>query len=158
MVVAEQVNSSLQDALTSLRNGGFVLLHDASSRENEVDMVVAAEFASPEHVKVMRSEAGGLLCVALSNETGRRLGLVRMHEIFEAAARRYPILRNLDEEETPYGGKPAFSITINHKRTFTGVTDHDRSLTIIELAKLSKRALEADQDSSGEFAKRSRRR
>jgi len=129
-----------------------VLLHDAASRENEIDMIVAAEFMSPEHVKMMRTEAGGLLCVALSNEIGKKLGLVRMHDIFLSAARQYPILRSLNEEEAPYGGRPAFSITINHRRTFTGVTDLDRSLTICELAHLAK-AIQNGQDSSREFAK-----
>jgi len=130
-----------------------VLLHDATSRENEIDMVVAAEFATPEHVRMMRTEAGGLLCVALSNEIGKKLGLVRMHDIFLSAARQYPILRSLNEEETPYGGRPAFSITVNHRRTFTGVTDLDRTLTICELAHLAKRVIGNGQDSTREFAK-----
>jgi len=153
MVVTERVDSRLEDALSSLRSGGFVLLHDDTSRENEIDMVVAAEFASPEHVRMMRTEAGGLLCVALSNEIGKKFGLVRMHDIFLSAARQYPILRFLNEEETPYGGKSAFSITVNHRRTFTGVTDLDRSLTIFELAHLAKKAIENGQDSTREFAK-----
>ncbi len=130
-----------------------MLLHDATSRENEIDMVVAAEFTSPEHVRMMRTEAGGLLCVALSNEVGKKFCLVRMHDIFLSAARQYPILRSLNEEETPYGGRPAFSITVNHRHTFTGVTDLDRSLTISELAHLAKKAIENGQDSTGEFAK-----
>lgn len=152
MAVAEQHASGLEDALASLRSGGFVLLHDASSRENEVDMVAAAEFVSPEHVKVMRSQAGGLLCVALSSVLGDKFGLVRMHELFLAAARRYPMLRFLDEDETPYGGRPAFSITVNHRSTFTGVTDIDRARTVLELANLSKKALASYGDSAKEFA------
>jgi 3,4-dihydroxy 2-butanone 4-phosphate synthase len=151
LVVTQQLDG-LQDALASLRSGGFILLHDATSRENEVDMVAAAEFVSAEHVKVMRTEAGGLVCVALTNEVRRSLGLVRMHEIFQSAARQYPILRELDEEEAPYGGKPAFSVTVNHRRTFTGITDSDRALTICELAKLSKKALQNGDDSTQEFA------
>ncbi|HYV99915.1 MAG TPA: 3,4-dihydroxy-2-butanone-4-phosphate synthase [Candidatus Acidoferrum sp.] len=153
MVVTERVDSNLADALESLRNGGFVLLHDATSRENEIDMVVAAEFASPERVRMMRTEAGGLLCVALSNEIGKKLGLVMMHDIFLSAARQYPILRSLNEDETPYGGKAAFSITVNHRRTFTGVTDLDRSLTICELAHLAKKTIDNGRDSTREFAK-----
>ena len=152
MVVTEQLDSA-QDALASLRSGGFVLLHDATSRENEVDMVAAADLVLPEHLKAMRTQAGGLVCLALSNKVGRRFGLVRMHEIFQSASRQYPILRELDEEEAPYGDKPAFSITVNHKRTFTGITDLDRALTIAELAKLSRKALrEGDDFDSGEFA------
>jgi len=153
MVVTARFGSGLGDALSSLRSGGFVLLHDATSRENETDMVVAAEFVSPEHVRIMRTEAGGLVCVALGSEVGRKFGLVRMHDIFLSAARQYPVLRFLNEEEAPYGGKPAFSITVNHRRTFTGVTDIDRSLTISELARLAKKTIENGRDWEKEFAK-----
>lgn len=153
MVVTQQLSSTLEDAVNSLNKGQFVLLHDASSRENEVDMIIAAEFATPENVRTMRSEAGGLLCVALDNEIGKRWGLARMHDIFLSAARQYPILRDLDEEEAPYGGKPAFSITVNHRNTFTGITDFDRSFTIHELASLAKKSLENGPASAREFAK-----
>ena len=150
--MTEQLTSTLEDAVKSLNKGQFVLLHDASSREDEVDMVIAAEFATPEHVRMMRSEAGGLLCVALDNEIGKRWGLAKMHDIFRYASHQYPILRDLDEEEAPYGGKPAFSITVNHRHTFTGVTDFDRSLTIHELARLAKKSIHSP-DSAGEFAR-----
>ena len=52
---------SLESALESLKHGEFVLLFDSAGRENEVDMVVAAEFVTPEHVARMRQHAGGLL-------------------------------------------------------------------------------------------------
>jgi len=153
MVVTERLANSLEDALVSLRGGGFVLLHDATSRENEIDMVLAAEFASPEHVRTMRTEAGGLVCVALSNEIARKLGLVMMHDIFHSAAHQYPILRSLNEDEAPYGGRAAFSITVNHRSTYTGITDLDRSLTICELARLAKKVIENGHDTTGEFVR-----
>lgn len=143
----------LEPALSSLREGRFILLHDSTAREDEVDIVAAAERITPKHVKTMRSEAGGLLCVAISGMIGEKLGLTHMHEIFESASNRYPILGRLDELDTPYGDKPAFSITVNHRRTFTGVTDLDRSLTITELAKLGRKALKDDGDCQDEFVR-----
>ncbi|MDG6995027.1 MAG: 3,4-dihydroxy-2-butanone-4-phosphate synthase [Nitrososphaerota archaeon] len=134
----------VNNALQALKSGKFILLHDSISRENEVDMVVAGEFVSPEHIKIMRKDAGGLLCLALDRQVTEDLGLAYMHDILRAAGNNYPILRSLEEESTPYGGKPAFSITLNHRKAFTGVTDHERALTIAELAHLVERGLAGD--------------
>ena len=142
----------VNNAVKALRSGKFILLHDSISRENEVDMVVAGEHVSPECVKVMRRDAGGLLCLALDRQVAEDLGLAFMHDIFRAAGNKYPILESLDEESTPYGGKPAFSITLNHRKTFTGVTDHDRALTIAELAHLVKRGLSGNNNLRQRFA------
>lgn len=147
-----EVSNELDYALKELRQGRFVLLHDSVARENEVDMVVAAELISPEHVGVMRTNAGGLLCLALGCDVGERLGIVAMRDILLFAAHQYPVLKSLDEENAPYGGKSAFSITINHRRTFTGITDRDRALTIVELAKLSKIAVNGGEDCQQIFA------
>ena len=91
--------------------------------------------------------------MAMSNEVGRKLGLVLMHDIFHSAAQQYPILGSLNEDETPYGGRAAFSITVNHRRTYTGITDLDRSLTICELARLAKKVIRNGQGTSRDFAK-----
>jgi len=138
-------------ALRELRQGRIVLVYDSLARENEVDMVVAAELISPEHVGTMRSGAGGLLCVALGYDVCERFGIVAMRDILLFASHRYPVLKLLDEEEAPYGGKSAFSITVNHRQTFTGVTDRDRAFTISELAKLARLTLN-DEGSPELFA------
>jgi 3,4-dihydroxy 2-butanone 4-phosphate synthase len=134
----ETLGGELAAGLQALREGAFVLLHDSVGREDEVDMVTAGELVSPEHIRAMRNDAGGLVCLALGYDVGEKLGIVSMHDILLVAARRYPILRLLHEETAPYGGKSAFSITVNHRDTFTGVTDRDRSLTIREMSKLCK--------------------
>ena len=58
---------TLESSLDSLKHGEFVLLFDSAGRENEIDVVVAAEFVTPEHVARMRQHAGGLLCVAINH-------------------------------------------------------------------------------------------
>ena len=73
---------SLGSSIESLKRGEFVLLHDSAGRENEIDMVVAAEFITPEHVARMRQHAGGLLCLAIDNSFAKTLGLKYIHDIF----------------------------------------------------------------------------
>lgn len=123
----------LEGAIESLRRGEFILLHDSAGRENEVDMVVAAEFAGPEHVARMRQHAGGLLCLAIDSYFGKSLGVRYMHEIL---AETDSVSEEMIMGLAPYGDSSTFSITINHHQTYTGITDRDRSLTIRELADL----------------------
>lgn len=129
---------SFEEAISSLRKGGFILLHDANKRENEVDMVAAAEFVTPEHISKMRKDAGGLICLSIDHSFAKTLGLNYMHDILSNA-------QNIDNQSkkmimgtAPYGDKPSFSISINHTQTYTGITDRDRALTISEMAHLYK--------------------
>ena len=124
---------SLEAGLESLKRGEFVLLFDSAGRENEIDMVVAAEFVTPEHVSRMRQNAGGLLCIAIDNNFANSLGLRYMHEILaESPITNKEMIMGL----APYGDHPTFSIYVNHYQTYTGITDNDRSLTIREIANL----------------------
>ena len=127
---------TVAEAITSLREGEFVLLHDSSGRENEIDMVVAGEFITPEHVARMRQHAGGLLCVAISNTLGEKLGLRYMHDILSNSNSFDSNSKEMIMGLAPYGDHPTFSISINHYQTYTGVTDRDRALTIREMTNL----------------------
>ncbi len=123
---------TLESGLQSLKRGEFALLFDSAGRENEIDMVVAAEFVTPEHVARMRQHAGGLLCIAIENDFGNSLGLRYMHDILAESSIDKEMIMGL----APYGDKPTFSISVNHYQTYTGITDKDRSLTIQEMAKI----------------------
>jgi len=125
---------SLESGLESLKRGEFVLLFDSAGRENEIDMVVAAEYVTPEHVARMRQNAGGLLCIAIDNDFANSLGLRYMHDILGESSTDKEMIMGL----APYGDRPTFSISINHYQTYTGITDKDRSLTIREMAKIFK--------------------
>lgn len=129
---------SLEEAISSLREGKFVLLHDADRRENEVDMVVAAEFVTPEHITKMRKDAGGLICLSLDHSFAKTLGLNYMHDILSNAQNIDNQAKKMIIGTAPYGDKPSFSISINHIQTYTGITDRDRALTINEMASLYK--------------------
>ena len=123
---------TLESGLQSLKRGEFALLFDSAGRENEIDMVVAAEFVTPEHVARMRQHAGGLLCIAIDNDFGNSLGLRYMHDILAESLTDKERIMGL----APYGDRPTFSISVNHYQTYTGITDKDRSLTIQEMAKI----------------------
>lgn len=129
---------SLEDAIVAFSAGKFLLVHDGKGRENEVDMVIAAEFVTPEHVGIMRRHAGGLICTAITSEVALKLGLMYMHDILEHMSTTAPMLSKISSSKAPYGDRPAFSISVNHRDTYTGITDYDRALTINKIADVCK--------------------
>lgn len=124
----------VRESVDSLRRGEFILLHDSQGREDEVDMVVAAQFVTPEHVARMRQHAGGLVCAAAEKQFADRLGIGYMHQLLGSALP--PAMQPMVSGLAPYGDHPTFSLSVNHYRTYTGVTDKDRACTIRELASL----------------------
>jgi len=112
------------------------MVYDSDGRESEVDMMVAAEFITPEHVARMRQHAGGLICLAISNDLAKKLELKYMHNILTNSNDLDSDSKNMIMGRAPYGDHPTFSISVNHKHTYTGITDSDRALTIKEMASL----------------------
>jgi len=124
---------SVADAVAAFARGEPVLIHDAADREGETDLVYPAGAVTPEAVARMRNDAGGLVCVALSDQVAEALDLPFMQEVLD-----HPTAADHD---LAYDERSSFSLTVNHRDTFTGITDDDRSLTIRELA-----AVAADPD------------
>ncbi len=129
--------NALQSAISSLRKGKFVVIYDAKGRENEADMVCLAEKITPAMVRAMRKDAGGLICVSMPPEAGKRLHLQFAVDML-ARAKGHP-LSAMGAKRMKYGDVPAFTLSINHLSTFTGITDRNRAKTIKEFAKLVKR-------------------
>ena len=121
------------DAVEAFARGEPVLIHDAADREGETDIVYPAGAVTPEAVARLRNDAGGLVCVALSDAVAETLELPFMQEVLD-----HPTAA---DHELAYDDRSSFSLTVNHRETFTGITDADRSLTIRELA-----AIAADPD------------
>ncbi|KKC34063.1 bifunctional 3,4-dihydroxy-2-butanone-4-phosphate synthase/GTP cyclohydrolase II [Devosia psychrophila] len=122
--------SALSQALDRLRLGGMVILVDDEDRENEGDLVVAAEFATPEAVNFMATHGRGLICLALTGQQVDRLQLPAMTT--SNRARR----------------STAFTVSIEAREGITtGISAHDRSRTI--LAATNPRAEAADVVSPG---------
>jgi len=104
----------IQDAIEDIRAGKMVILADDEDRENEGDLVMAAEFATPEAVNFMAKHGRGLICLTLLGEAVERLGLPMM------------TLRN----ESPF--QTAFTVSIEAREgVTTGISAADRAHTII---------------------------
>lgn len=128
-------HAPLAAALAALRAGQPVLLYDADGREEETDIVVASQFATPESIRFLREVGGGLVCTAVAPEHHRKLGLPFLADLVRAGADRHPVLRHMHADDIRYDpSKSSFGLTINHRSTYTGIPDGDRSLTIRELA------------------------
>ncbi len=140
MMASAAVSKSLQE----LRDGRIVLVYDADGREEETDMVIASEKVTPAAIRLLRKDGGGLVCTTADVSIQRALGLPFMTELFLGMAERYPVMEALIPNDIPYDVKSAFGITINHRKTFTGITDNDRALTIKEFAGLAKRSLTSE--------------
>lgn len=130
------MNNEFDSLLAALREGRPVVLLDDLKREGEADLVLHAQFATPANVRLMRKEAGGLICLATAEETAESLGLGFC--VDELRQSKNAVLSSLAIDKTPYGDSPAFSVWINHRKTYTGITDNDRSKTIIEFEKMVK--------------------
>ena len=102
---------TIEQALKDLRDGKVILCTDDESRENEGDLICAAEFATTENVNLMASEAKGLICMPMGSEYIQKLGLSPM------------VAHNTDNHET------AFTESIDHVDTTTGISAEERGYT-----------------------------
>lgn len=134
----------LERGIGALRRGEFVLVYDGDGREAETDLMIASEFVTPAAVRTLRKEAGGLVCMTLSGPVRARLGLPFMADVLRRAGSAYPILSRVSTEDMRYDRHSAFSISVNHRGTFTGVTDEDRAMTIARLAEIAKEVLKRE--------------
>jgi 3,4-dihydroxy 2-butanone 4-phosphate synthase len=116
---------AVEGAVSALRAGEPVLVHDAADREGETDLVYPAAGVEPADVARLRNDAGGLVCVALADEVARAWQLP-----FAEAAIDHPAA---DDHDLGYDDRSSFSLTVNHRDTYTGITDEDRALTIARL-------------------------
>ncbi len=152
------VQSRVADAVKALSAGQIVLLYDADGREEETDMVVLGRHCAPEVLRTLRTDAGGLVCTAIAPEHHQRLDLPFLSDLIQGASAKHPGLLGLLPDDIAYdGSKPAFGLTINHRETYTGITDRDRSLTITALADFLATSQDLEvAEARAEFGKRFR--
>lgn len=103
--------NTIEEALEDLKSGKMIMVTDDEDRENEGDLICAAEFATPEVLNFMASKAKGLICIPMSKKIAKHLELDQM------------VSDNTDNHET------AFTVSIDHISTSTGISAFDRSLT-----------------------------
>ena len=105
--------NTVEEALEELRNGKIILVTDDPDRENEGDFICAAEFATTENINFMACYGKGLICMPMSEEYVRKLRIPQM------------VQQNTDNHET------AFTISIDHVATTTGISAAERSITAL---------------------------
>ncbi len=131
-------------AIESLRNGKMILLFDSDEREGETDMVIPALCVTPSDIARMRRDGGGLICVSIHSDSAQKLGLPFMSDILRSVSLNgHGSLRTLVEKkgDIPYDSRSSFSLWVNHRNTFTGITDNDRALTINKIGEVVKQVL-----------------
>jgi 3,4-dihydroxy 2-butanone 4-phosphate synthase/GTP cyclohydrolase II len=105
--------ATVEAALEDIREGKFVVVVDAADRENEGDLTIAAQFATPDAINFMATHGRGLVCLCLTEERCEELDLRQM----------------TDRNETPFG--TAFTISIEAREgVTTGISAPDRARTI----------------------------
>jgi len=109
----EENIARVEKALEELRRGRMVILVDDADRENEGDLVLAAQFVTPEAVNFMAKHARGLICLSLTEQQVKQLGLTMM----------------VNENQSTYS--TAFTVSIEAREgVTTGISAHDRAVTV----------------------------
>lgn len=108
---------TIKEALEDLRRGKIILVTDDEDRENEGDFICAAQFATTENINFMATHGKGLICMPMSEEYVEKLKLPQMVE------------NNTDNHET------AFTVSIDHITTTTGISAVERSITALACVK-----------------------
>ncbi|MBQ9492520.1 MAG: bifunctional 3,4-dihydroxy-2-butanone-4-phosphate synthase/GTP cyclohydrolase II [Oscillibacter sp.] len=106
--------NTIEEALDALRAGKLILVSDDQDRENEGDLICAAQFATLENVNFMAVHAKGLICMPMSEEYVRKLQFPQM------------VSHNTDNHET------AFTVSVDHISTTTGISAAERSVTAMK--------------------------
>lgn len=109
--------NTIEEAVEALRNGEIILVTDDENRENEGDMICAAEFATTENVNFMATHAKGLICMPMDESLCRKLNLPQM------------VAENTDNHST------AFTVSIDGADTTTGISAVERSMTAMACVK-----------------------
>jgi 3,4-dihydroxy 2-butanone 4-phosphate synthase len=113
-------------AIRSFRRGEPVLIRDFDDREAETDLVYPAARVTASDVARMRNDAGGLVCVALSDTVSKAYDLPFLADAMDHSSAA--------TEDIEYDNHSSFSLTVNHRETRTGITDLERAKTIRTLA------------------------
>lgn len=113
--MSEYKFNTIEEILDDIRNGKNIVLIDAEDRENEGDVICAAQYATLENINFMASHAKGLICMPMSREYTEKLQLPQM------------VAHNTDNHCT------AFTVSIDHVDTTTGISALERSVTAMKV-------------------------
>jgi 3,4-dihydroxy 2-butanone 4-phosphate synthase/GTP cyclohydrolase II len=105
----------IEDAIEDIKQGKMIIVVDDENRENEGDLVMAAEKVTGEHINFMIKYGRGLVCVPMTEKRLNELGIYQMVE------------NNTDHKET------AFTVSVDYKECTTGISAFERALTVKKL-------------------------
>ncbi|MEL4026208.1 3,4-dihydroxy-2-butanone-4-phosphate synthase [Lysinibacillus endophyticus] len=107
--------NTIEEALEDLKVGKNIIVVDDENRENEGDLVILAEFATPENINFMATYGRGLICTPITRQLAEKLQFNAMVE------------NNTDNHQT------AFTVSVDHIETTTGISAYERSFTILQI-------------------------
>jgi len=116
----------IEKALQALKNGEMVLLYDFDNRERETDLAMRSDMITYRDICRMRHDGGGLICTAIPYASAKRLGLPFARDVLKNCA----MVEKIGDIPYDPSNNSSFSLWVNHRDTFTGITDKDRSLTV----------------------------
>jgi 3,4-dihydroxy 2-butanone 4-phosphate synthase len=138
----------IKNAIEALKNGEFILLYDFDDREGETDFAIRSDAVTSRHILQMRKDGGGLICTAVHPKSAQIMSLPFASDVLKG-------IEIVEKEgDIPYDRKnhSSFSLWVNHRDTFTGITDNDRALTITKMADQVRKSLNGGGDNfPGEF-------
>ncbi|MFH0967728.1 MAG: 3,4-dihydroxy-2-butanone-4-phosphate synthase [Methanobacteriota archaeon] len=121
----------IAEALAALRKGEMVLLYDFDNRERETDLAIRSDIVTHRDICLMRHDGGGLICTAIPYASAKILGLPFARDVLKNCA----MVEKLGDIPYDPANNSSFSLWVNHRDTFTGITDKDRSLTVNALSR-----------------------
>ncbi len=141
--------NSIEDAIDAFSNGLPVCLFDSEKREGETDLLFSAQHATPATMRQLRQDCGGLLFLAIGHEVGELFGLPFLQDLHtqKELVSKFDVLQELVTNDLRYDSRSAFTLSLNHRETYTGITDKDRSLTTRRFAELTNEVFDNGIDS-----------
>ena len=129
----------IQLASEAFAQGKPVMVFDSDFRECETDLLWPAAAATPAVMRRLRQDCGGLLFLAVGDDLGEQFGLPWLQDLHThpALVEENPVLGKLITDDLQYDTRSAFTLSLNHRETFTGITDHDRALTTRRFGELA---------------------
>ena len=133
------MSNTVEEAVAAFSNGLPVCLFDSEKREGETDLLFSAQHATPATMRQLRQDCGGLLFLAIGHEVGEHFGLPFLQDLHtqKELMSRFDVLQELVTNDLRYDSRSAFTLSLNHRDTYTGITDKDRSLTTRRFAELT---------------------
>ena len=140
------MSNSVEEAVAAFSNGLPVCLFDSEKREGETDLLFSAQHATPATMRQLRQDCGGLLFLAIGHEVGERFGLPFLQDLHthKELVKQFDVLQELVTNDLRYDSRSAFTLSLNHRDTYTGITDKDRCLTTKRFAELTNEVFEQE--------------